>query len=289
MTDQNGAGSTTNGNGHDRRIRLEAFTGYKSVIRADIWCNIFEVITHGKTDQLRIQALIEYLSGDALNWFGTDIAPAMGNISWAAVRSSLVTRFGTAVVNPSVAANHRRLGLQETVQLYYDDKMRLLRQTTLTETDIVAQLTDGMPTSYKLSLITARPADSVAWLNIALPMEAYLRSKQVPPIRTFPTRINNPYRPVAAAAATQGPSRFFSGPRPRFSSGTQNRFPNQPNEECFYCAKAGESGQMHWHRNCPRRNQQRQEEQQAAAAEQDQPTTSALSIGNQGNFLGGHY
>src|SRR5262249_51613998 len=143
------------------RQLLAKFSGHKTVIRADLWCNLFEVVTRGQNDEERIFSLMAHLIDDALNWYAFEIAPRMASLRWSQVRAALIARFGPAVANPLVEAQRRYLKSSEGVQVYYEDKMRLLRQVQLAEEDVVAQLTEGMPASYRGLLLCARPSLAV--------------------------------------------------------------------------------------------------------------------------------
>ena len=118
------------------------------------------------------------LNDDALNWFASDIAPKLNDIKWPNVREQFIARFGPAIANPLVESQHRRLKATETVQQYYDDKLRVLRRVTLTEPDVVAQLTEGMPPQYRGYLLCANPQTAVSWLAVTLQLESTIRRSQ---------------------------------------------------------------------------------------------------------------
>jgi len=84
----------------------------------------------------------------------------------------MLSRFGEPLVRPLVAAQPCRIFFrQDTVQKYFDEKMRSLRQCDLDDTDIVSQFTEGMPMSYRTPLIVAQPDAAVQWLTVALQLE----------------------------------------------------------------------------------------------------------------------
>ncbi|CAK9250143.1 unnamed protein product, partial [Sphagnum jensenii] len=73
---------------------------------------------------------------------------------------------------PLIDAQQRYLKRDETVEDYFQDKMRLLRQTKLSDEEMVQQLTHGTPISWRMSLAAARPADPHAWIEVAQQIEA---------------------------------------------------------------------------------------------------------------------
>ena len=273
---------------HNRQL-LAKFSGHKTVIRADLWLNLFEVITKGQDDSRRIFNFMAYLNDDALNWFASDIAPKLDDIKWPSVREKFIARFGPAIANPLVESQHRRLKATETVQQYYDDKMRVLRRVTLTEPDVVAQLTEGMPPQYRGYLLCANPQTAVSWLAVALQLESTIRRSQPfnRPTQQFKLKPN-----ARQNAATQ--SAFVSA---RNSQNYSRNSRNRPPTPCRHCTQAGETN-YHWNRDCPRiRSQDRSNhdiqmhdntaQSSAPALTIDEPT--ALANDQPGNFLGGHH
>ena len=59
---------------------ISKFSGSKSFIRAEIWLKCFLVRTKSQSDEQRIVTLMSYLIDEAVNWFGTDIAPQISVI-----------------------------------------------------------------------------------------------------------------------------------------------------------------------------------------------------------------
>ena len=274
---------TTNRDPSCNKQLIAKFAGLKTVIRADLWINLFEVVTRSKPDSERIFTMMAYLTDDALNWFASDIAPYLDQIDWPTVREHFIARFGPAIANPIVESQHRRLKATETVQIYHEDKMRILRRSTIAEQDIVAQLTEGMPPNYRGFLLCANPQTSVAWLAIALQLEATMRYKQ-PSDRNLPKQTN--YR----AKNTK-----FNATQTAFVSADKrnNQFKDKPpNTPCRFCTQAGETA-YHWHRECPRR---RQRPEVSNNSHSNEPNTSlladqavALTNDHPGNVLGGHH
>ena len=149
-------------------------------------------------------------------------------LKWTEVRQLLIARFGPAISNPLVEPQHLRLRPNETVQNYYDDKMRAFRRVTLAEQDIVAQLTEGMPSTYRGYLLCARLTSSVAWLAVALQLEVTLRRQTL-----FPPKPTQQFKSQsrAIALAVNQPKRSFN----------QNRNRDIPPTPCRFCTEAGET------------------------------------------------
>src|SRR5688572_28425287 len=102
-----------------QRPVLDKYEGNKSVIRADLWLNLYEVICRTQSEANKIQGLVSYLSDDALNWFASDICPNLPNLTWDEVRKQFVLRFGSQLEDPLTVAQKRYLRPNETVQQYF--------------------------------------------------------------------------------------------------------------------------------------------------------------------------
>jgi hypothetical protein len=272
--------------GCNGRQLLAKFSGHKTVIRADLWCNLFEVVTREQTDVDRIFNLMGYLIDDALNWFAADIAPNMATSTWPQVRAALIARFGPAVTNPLVEAQRRSLKSSETVETYYEDKIRLLRQANLTEDNIVAQLSEGMPFSYRGFLLCAKPTTSVMWLTVALQLEATLKRQPQEQQRHKFWR-QNQEKTMATALVTDT--------TPQNKQRMRSRGKDRPSSACRYCLEAGQTV-FHWHRECQRRRNRIQntgnsnsmaENQTALYTDRQSAEVLAELPAVQENFLGG--
>lgn len=162
------------------RARLAKFIGSRSSIKVELWLNLFEVETHGQTDTARIASLMRYLSDDGLNFYATDIATHMDAMSWTDARKLMTDRFGIAIRHPLVEANKRFLKYSETIQEYYEDKLRLLRLAGLDNEASLALLTDGVPVAYRSHLACCPATTPVEWLKHALRLEATANSNRRP-------------------------------------------------------------------------------------------------------------
>ena len=217
------------------RNKLERFDGTDDTVRVQTWLTLFEVHTSPLNDSQRIRTLIYSLKGPALEWFGDEIAPHAETITWSETKDKFIRRFGVATSTPLIDAQRRRLKREETVEQYYKAKMRLLRRTHLIEQEVVQQLTDGLPFSWKLSMTAAKPTDSNTWVELAQQIETHFASA------------NNSNRPNQFRKPFQ-PKRNFT-PRSLNVSQAQRKIP-----QCRFCQKRGLT-EFHWHRDCPNNTQ----------------------------------
>lgn len=169
--------SNMNGGPFKEKHRLVKFTDKEAGIKINVWLNLFEVITSGtKTDFERGARLISNLAGDALNFYGEEIAPRLKDLNWLKIRSLLEQRYGQESASPLLTAFKRRFKQPESVQSYYDSKMKDMRKTELKEKSMVDLLTDGMPPHFRNHLIASSPQSPLEWLNKAKSFEESMKA-----------------------------------------------------------------------------------------------------------------
>jgi hypothetical protein len=168
-----------------------------------------------------------YLSGDALEWYADEIVST--NVTdWVEIKAKFINRFGVSTATPLIDAQRRYLKREETVLQYYQDKLRLLRQTKLSEQDIVHQLTEGIPHDWKLTLTAANLTDTSNWIRIAQQVESH-QQKQRQRFQRNPLQRRDT-QPKSFAAVQENTSR--------------------PPAPCRYCLQRGKT-EWHWNRDCP--------------------------------------
>lgn len=233
-----------------RHRLLERYQGASSTIRVDRWLNLFEVVAlQEPNDKAKLTLLMLYLSGEALDWYATDICPDITTLTWASVKERMTERFGTPVIHPLIEAQHRHLKGNEDVQTYYNEKVRLLRQAEIRDDAAVAQLTQGMPLTYRPALTSARLRTPQEWLAMAKQLEPILRVSTTP--RRGPRfAIDN------GASVMQNQCAAVNANSPPSTSGTvhhnRGRPPTRPPAPCRFCKQDGQL-LWHWHSECPRR------------------------------------
>lgn len=212
------------------RLMIARYRNNSEGVRITAWLNLFELVTtDAASDVQRITCLMRYVEGEALTWFGDEIAPRANQLTWAQVKQQMMTRFGEIIIRPLIAAHKRTLRQTETVQKYFEEKMDLMRQTTMTEDDRIASLTEGMPFSYQTHLISCSTPTTAEWLNKALMLEASIGRRRFL------------YKPQAEAAVASGMPHAANGPK-------QNE-QKRPLTPCKFCKAQGREV-FHWHNEC---------------------------------------
>ncbi|UYV79801.1 hypothetical protein LAZ67_18000696, partial [Cordylochernes scorpioides] len=70
---------------------------------------------------------------------------------------------------------------KESIENYFQDKIRLLNQTYLTKEEKIHLLTDGLPNDWKDLIVAAQPTDATKWFHIAASIEQNRASIQFKP------------------------------------------------------------------------------------------------------------
>ncbi|UYV76949.1 K02A2.6-like [Cordylochernes scorpioides] len=117
----------------------------------------------------------------ALEWYADEIISNPAIKRWEVVKEKLIQRFGSYNANPIVSASHRRLKREESIENYFQDKIRLLNQTHLTKEEKIHFLTDGLPNDWKDLIVAAQPTDTTKWFHIAASIEQNRASIQFKP------------------------------------------------------------------------------------------------------------
>ena len=232
---------------HRKHSAFAKFSGTNTNIRCRTWLNLYEASTYNLTDQQRIAGLITSLDEDALEWFGTEIAQHISHYPWSRVRELMTQRFEERVVMPIVAAQDLKLAWGTTVQSYYNQKMRLLRQSSASEAEMAALLTRGMPNSYLTTLIGARLTNPQDWLSVALQIEASLAQQRKP--RQPDNRQSEFLRPQ------QTQPKVFTSSTSSADSDKGKKKSKEPPGPCRHCTALGLT-EMHWNKHCPNRPHQ---------------------------------
>jgi hypothetical protein len=212
--------------------KIERFGGSGDKTEPSAWIRIYEHTTDDLTDKQRIRILASCISGEVLTWFADEIA-GRHELDWDDVRDKFLRRYGTAIINPAVAAERRRLSKSEPVRAYAADKMRLLRLTGMGETSTLALLTAGMLPQYRLALLANDPADYDGWLRIALALESEEVRASGLNART-------------AVYATETDINAFEHRK----SAAQAKNDGDPPWPCHMCKRRGRIAK-HWHEDCP--------------------------------------
>lgn len=213
--------------------KLEKFAGAKTKIKVSSWLSLFEVVARtmkATTNQEKLTLLMEYVEGEALQWYADDIAAVIETADWTASTILMKNRFGDRTIDPVLAAQRRKFNAKtDTIQSYYDDKMYHLRKTRLEESSMAELLTDGMPHYYRTPLIASNVTNTADWLNRAVRLES-----------SFSTRPQFNEQPIGSRPI----SVHMADRRPK-------KTPKTPPGPCQICTKLGKANEMHWHSDCP--------------------------------------
>lgn len=220
---------------------MARFKGDGSKVKITAWLAVFNNTFADKDDATKIKLLGQYLEDEALTWYAEEILEA-GLTTFQAAKETLISRFDKTHIRPIISAKDRMLDSEnESLQDYYNDKMRLLRQTKLEDLDKVALLTEGLPSFYRTPMIAGGPTTPTTWLSLALQLEKsfkknprFIKKKQDTEIPAIVHMVGGPNKQ-----------------RQRPSNGSKSSKPPAP---CSICRKVGLNEEWHWHSDCPNKD-----------------------------------
>lgn len=209
---------------HSNNQQLDKFSGNNDIVKVQTWIKLYEVHTLHLSGPQKIRQMLYSLKASALEWYGDEIAPKIDTIEWITVKDKIIQRFGVATATPLITAQRRFLRRTETVEEYYKDKIGFLRQTGLSDLEMVQQLTEGLPIEWKVSITAARIQTPNSWIEVAQQLETHFKQQHKQ-------------------------SLFRRGERTLTANVQSIRKPRVP---CRFCLKRGKT-LYHWHSECTNR------------------------------------
>lgn len=231
----------------NQKRKIATYTGSNHAVHVEAWFNIFEIVLHDRSDEDKKFLLAQYVDGDALTWFSENIKPR--SMTYDQIKTTFIGRFKKQEISPIIAAQERRLDRNESVQAYYDAKMRFLQQTGLKEDSMIAILNRGMPHYYQTALIAAQITSTTKWLSTSLELESNFKRQE---------KFRKPSlaKVIAADQKTLVANASYS------KEGKEKKKPNA----CRICIKKGYPNQLHWHNECPNRDPDWKPKEKTASA-----------------------
>jgi hypothetical protein len=238
---------------YERFIRgsvIERFNANNGHQRAETWIALYERVSVKLNNDERIDALISYLTGDALTWFGDEIASK--TYMWSEVKQRFLERFSIATVAPLVAASQLRMNRSDTVQSYAQEKWRLLRLTDASVKHCLPLMTDGMPNEYRTALYSANPTTYEQWLQIALSIEASNKDNR---FKSFQNKssVHTTYQTFnrTKEKSFNARNRSHVGNKPSHQTYSKRSSSPPPPTPCRFCTDLKLEDTNHWHSKCP--------------------------------------
>ena len=248
--------------------KIPKFDG--KTIQVEDFIKVFERFFSTLSEDDRINKLVEYIDGDVFEFYSRDICGIQG-ITWDQTKEKLIQRFAHSEIDPVTAAIRRRLTRSDTIRQYYDDKMKLLRRSSVPESEMSSILTVGLPDSYKSHFYGKRFKTVGEWLQLAQDIEADMNTK------------TSSHRTAGSSHFTQSEDKKTN----RFSKSNKTFNKNRSPPDCQICKQIGIAAK-HWHRDCP--NQHKKSEQQSSrntdnASDSHKPEQSSQSsLNNASHF-----
>ena len=240
--------STTMSSNRTPDIKIPKFKGKADQLEVESFITIFESVFEHLDDKQKRLKVLQFLEGDAANSYAIDVL-SVPTSDWVFAKEKLIKRYGHCDIPPLTAAMHRRLNFKETVKEYFDDKYKLLRKTTLTEAEMTAMLTEGLPEQYRNIFLGKRFTEVSDWLVLAQDIEAEKNRFS----RNRPNTNQRSLQPVNFAEPKPNNNRNNNN-RNNGNRNNQNNNSNSSQPPICQICKRRSIKANHWHRECPNRN-----------------------------------
>lgn len=221
------------------KLLMPRFEGDGAKVKIESWLDLFELVHDITDNKAKIKKLVTYLKDGAMDWFCDTVMPRISEIEFAEIKSEMITRFNRDLVEPIIQVQNRKLKREELVTDYFNDKIQILRRTGLKVPGQIAMLTDGMPQHFRTPLISARPADTNAWLSLALDLESSFQQN-----KKFGTMVQGP-----KAEAVHITKKDHKRDDKHSGRGTSKPSGRKPPGPCRYCKSRGLEN-WHWNNDC---------------------------------------
>ncbi|XP_054156254.1 uncharacterized protein K02A2.6-like [Oppia nitens] len=231
-----GAPTDTTGKSKPKQRKIPKFSGSSdSDLTIEAFISMFDRAFRLNSDDDKVDDIMEFLTDDAANYYGSDILTG-SDVTWTHAKQLLLDRYTHSDIPPVVAANRRRQQKAESIKQYYDEKLKLLRRVkNYTDNDKANLLTDGLIPDYREYFYGRRFKSTTEWLEMAQDIEADKsrnRHYRQPGSSHFTTDKNN--------------DRFSK----RFPNKRDSKDKSRPPYSCRICRDRGLTS-WHYHKDCP--------------------------------------
>lgn len=212
-----------------QRPRIHVFSGNEKDITIENWIKMFETVSKSYQwpKKEMIDALCEYLKGEALNFF----IEIRDGKSWEKIKSTLLSRFGVQAVDPIVEFDRLKFSHTNDAHDYFLKKRRLAGLASLTEAQAVCLMIEHLSDDLRKCFIGHRVVTYGKFWAIVKTAETALMTRNSGSDKSLLVRDNKPIK------------RKFE----------QNHKSSKktPKGACWGCERAGKPNQMHWSNECP--------------------------------------
>ena len=199
------------------QLSIQKYKGRESAIRVETWLKLFnEEFPEDPAKKLRY-----FLKDEALEWYGDNVVGTEISSNWPLIQEKMINHFGSTSASPLLDSYRRKLGPNEPLSQYINDKMRLLAKTSLRTKEKIELLTDGLPINWQDLMVAKTFEDLDEWTQCVQKIESNNKQRDVT-------------QPMCGVSSPTGASRL-------------------PDTPCKYCKEKLNTDLYHWHRECPNR------------------------------------
>ncbi len=225
---------------------------------------------------------MSYLDGTALEYYADRIFPDISIISYIEAKIQITTRFSFNLIAPILTATDRKHLREESVRVYFDQKLPLFEKTGVSLPDQTASLTSDLSEEYQRVLLAAMVTTTQQWLLVATNCKANLQLLSHSSLKTAKpsTSWNSRQTSQSKSQSTPTKSHNFAHCQIRHCDACLDHYRSKPSHSsrpsstpscsntpspsteaptnCRYCQALGISAK-HWNKFCPNRKKNRRE------------------------------
>ncbi|UYV81237.1 K02A2.6-like [Cordylochernes scorpioides] len=231
-------------------IEIPKFNGQNLDITS--WLKFFnkKCLQKHLDEDFKLNNISNYLEGEAFSYY---IEELQDIYNWGEIEQKLTSYFTIKDSNLFSRFLNLKYNDKDDLEQYFKEKSALAKKLNLEKTLLLEALTDGMPDHLKKYLIAARVQEPSEWYKITTQLKLSTNKEEEPqqpstststPVKKFNSNSSkaHQYQPFSrTAAATHHQQEPYKSI-------------NQPQYPCKICASHQLPNQIHFHRDCPLKN-----------------------------------
>ncbi|UYV85121.1 K02A2.6-like [Cordylochernes scorpioides] len=191
-----------------------------------------------------------YLEGEAFNYYIEELQDIN---NWGEIEQKLTSYFTINDSNLFSRFLNLKYNDKDDLEQYFKEKSALANKLNLEKTLLLEALTDGMPDHLKKYIIAARVQEPSEWYKITIQLKLSTNKEEEPQQPSTSTST-----PVKRFNSNSSKAHQYQ-PFPRTAAATHHQQEpyksiNQPPYPCKICASHQLPNQIHFHRDCPLKN-----------------------------------
>ncbi|UYV75023.1 hypothetical protein LAZ67_12002130 [Cordylochernes scorpioides] len=201
-------------------------------------------------EDFKLNNISNYLEGEAFSYY---IEELQDIYNWGEIEQKLTSYFTIKDSNLFSRFLNLKYNDNDDLEQYFKEKSALAKKLNLDKSLLLEALTDGMPDHLKKYLIAARVQEPSDWYKITTQLKLSTNKEEEPQQPSTSTST-----PVKRFNSNSSKAHQYQ-PFPRTAAATHHqqephKSMSQPPYPCKICASHQLPNQLHFHRDCPLKN-----------------------------------